>query len=189
MSRRGCPGAASGDSWGQNRLGSRARSETIPRGQRARAPGGEVGAGCPARPRRTRVGSAGRAGPARPTSSDRAKRACRRRAAARTPWFRERPNGARIQSLRGVIQSHPLRGAGGTPRRNPRRARRLATPGPRLYPSMAVSRCEARSAGTTCTRVYARERVDVSRGAANRVPAHVRASCRDRSYRRVREGS
>ena len=149
MSHRGCPGAASGDSWGQNRLGSRARSETSPRAQLARAPGGEVGAGCPVRARRLPVASAGRAEPAgrramrgrtghalagdaprrghRGSESDRTARASNPSAVRFNPTHSEERVGPKNE-IRGMT-------------------RRLATPGPRLYPSMAVSRCEARCAG------------------------------------------
>ena len=106
MSHRGCPGAASGDSWGQNRLGSRARSETIPRGRRARRREGRWER-APARARRAPVASAGRAEPSG-----------RRAMTGRTGHAGDAPQRghrgsesdrtARIQPS-AAIQSHPLR--------------------------------------------------------------------------------
>jgi hypothetical protein len=153
MSRLDCPGAVSGDSSGQNQPGSRARSETIPKGQRARAGEVEGGVGSLARARPPPVKSGVRAGsPGRRAMTGRTEhegdplqrghRGCESDRTARA----SKPSAVRCNpaySGQRVPPENEMRGMPGP----------LPTSGPRLYASMANSPCEARCAGR-CSPVY-----------------------------------
>ena len=153
MSRLDCPGAVSGDSSGQNQPGSRARSETIPKGQRARAGEVEGGVGSLARARPPPVKLAERAGSperraitGRPEHGrdalQRGQRGCESDRTARA----SKPSAVRCNpaySGQRVPPENEMRGMPGP----------LPTSGPRLYASMANSPCEVRGAGR-CSPVY-----------------------------------
>jgi hypothetical protein len=153
MSRLDCRGAVSGDSSGQNQPGSRARSETIPKGQRAWAGGEEGRVGSLARARPPPVKLAGRAGsPERRAIRGRPEHG--RDALQRGHRGCESDRTARA-SKPSAVRCNPAYSGQRAPSENETRgmAGLLPTSGPRLYASMASSPCEARCAGR-CSPVY-----------------------------------